>query len=112
AAEGFIWSTVLGVYDDKQGAEFRKKYKAAYPGIMGLCYTGSAYDTVNMLKNAWMEVEPENFAAVCDYLRTHTYRGVDGAVDLNNDSAALPTAEQGPQQGHGAALLPGAGRTA
>ena len=88
AAEGFIWSTVLGVYDDKQGAEFRKKYKAAYPGIMGLCYTGSAYDTVNMLKNAWMEVEPENFAAVCDYLRTHTYRGVDGAVDLNNEYQA------------------------
>ena len=32
AAEGFVWSTVLGVYADKQGAEFRKKYKAAYPG--------------------------------------------------------------------------------
>jgi branched-chain amino acid transport system substrate-binding protein len=84
AAEGFVWSTVLGVYDDKQGAEFRRKYQAAHPGIMGLCYTGSAYDTMYMLRNAWAAVEPEDFKAVADYLRTHTYRGVDGAVDMNN----------------------------
>jgi hypothetical protein len=30
AAEGFVWSTVLGVYNDAQGAAFRKKYAAAY----------------------------------------------------------------------------------
>jgi branched-chain amino acid transport system substrate-binding protein len=88
AAEGFIWSTVLGVYADKQGMEFRKKYAAAHPGVIGLCYTGSAYDTVNMLKNAWSTAEPEDFGAVCAYLRAHTYRGVDGAVDLNNDYQA------------------------
>lgn len=85
AAEGFVWSTVLGVYADKQGMEFRKKYAAAYPGIIGLCYTGSAYDTVHMLRNAWAAVEPEDFAGVCAHLKTHTYRGVDGAVDLNNE---------------------------
>ena len=90
AAEGFVWSTVLGVYADKQGMEFRKKYAAAYPGIIGLCYTGSAYDTVHMLKNAWAAAEPEDFAGVCAHLKTHTYRGVDGAVDLNNEwQAAL-----------------------
>jgi branched-chain amino acid transport system substrate-binding protein len=88
AAEGFVWSTVLGVYNDAQGAEFRKKYAAAYPGIIGLCYTGSAYDTLQMLKNAWTAAEPEDFAAACTYLRTHTYRGVDGAVDLNNEYQA------------------------
>ena len=31
AAEGMVWSTVLGVYNDAQGAEFRKKYAAKHP---------------------------------------------------------------------------------
>jgi branched-chain amino acid transport system substrate-binding protein len=85
AAEGFVWSTVLGVYNDAQGAAFRKKYAAAYPGaVIGLCYNGSAYDTVNFLRNAWAEVEPEDFDAVGNYLRGHVYRGVDGALSLDN----------------------------
>lgn len=88
AAEGFIWSTVLGVYNDKQGAEFRKKYAAAHPGIIGLCYTGSAYDTMYILKNAWSAVDPEDFKGVCDYIRTHTYRGVTGAISLDNEYQA------------------------
>src|SRR5262249_24964690 len=53
AAEGMVWSTVLGVYADPQGMEFRKKYAAKHPGVIGLCYTGSAYDTAYILKNAW-----------------------------------------------------------
>jgi len=84
AAEGFVWSTVLGVYDDKQGAEFRKKYQAMYPGVMGLCYNGSAYDTIHFLKEAWTAVEPEDLKGVADYVRTHVYRGVDGAINMNN----------------------------
>lgn len=88
AAEGFVWSTVLGVYADKQGMEFRKKYAAKHPGVIGLCYTGSAYDTVNILKNAWMAAEPEDFKAVCDHIRSHTYRGVNGAVSLDNEYQA------------------------
>lgn len=88
AAEGFVWSTVLGAYADAQGMEFRKKYAAKHPGVIGLCYTGSAYDTTYILKNAWANAEPENFKAVADYVRTHTYRGVDGAVSLDNEYQA------------------------
>ena len=88
AAEGFVWSTVLGVYADKQGEEFRKKYAAANPGVIGLCYNGSAYDTVNILKNAWTNVDPDNFKAVADYVRSHVYRGVTGAIDMNNEFQA------------------------
>jgi branched-chain amino acid transport system substrate-binding protein len=90
AAEGFVWSTMLGVYADKQGMEFRKKYLAAYPGIMGLTYTGSAYDTVNMLKLAWTAAEPEDFTAVCNHIRTHVYHGVDGTMNFNNPYQATP----------------------
>jgi branched-chain amino acid transport system substrate-binding protein len=88
AAEGTVWSTVLGAYADAQGMEFRKKYQAKHPGVIGLCYTGSAYDTVNILKNAWTNVDPSDFKGMADYIRTHPYRGVDGAVDLNNEYQA------------------------
>ncbi len=88
AAEGFVWSTVLGCYNDAQGSEFRKKYAAKHPGVIGLCYTGSAYDTVNILKNAWANASPEDFKAVASYIKTHPYRGVDGAVSLDNEYQA------------------------
>ena len=57
-------------------------------GVIGLCYNGSAYDTTYILKNAWINTDPDDFKAVADYIRTHTYRGVDGAVDLNNEYQA------------------------
>ena len=89
AAEGFVWSTVLGTYADKQGMAFREKYAKAYPGgVIGLCYNGSAYDTVNFLAKAWTATEPENLKGVADYLRTNTYRGVTGAINMNNEYQA------------------------
>ena len=56
-AEGYVWSTVLGVYSDEKGKEFRAKYKKRFPGSMGLVYTGMGYDVVYMLKNAWKRSE-------------------------------------------------------
>jgi branched-chain amino acid transport system substrate-binding protein len=85
AAEGFVWSTVLGCYADAQGMAFREKYKARFPGIMGLCYTGSAYDTIMILKAAWEAAgDPNNFKAVSDHVRTTPYRGVCGFYNMNN----------------------------
>lgn len=89
AAEGFVWSTVLGAYADKQGMAFREKYAKAYPGgVIGLCYNASAYDTVNFLAQAWGSVEPEDFKGVADYVRSHVYRGVTGAINMNNEFQA------------------------
>ncbi len=85
AAEGFCWSTVLGVYADEKGMAFRKKYQERWPGIMGLCYTGNGYDIAYYLKAAWEAVgNPEDFAAVCDWIRANPYRGVCGYMDMNN----------------------------
>ena len=86
AAEGFVWSTVLGAYADKQGMAFREKYAAAYPGgVIGLCYNASAYDTLNFLAQAWGTTPAEDFKGVADYVKTHVYRGVTGAISLDND---------------------------
>ncbi len=85
AANGFVWSTVLGVYDDAKGRAFREKYKKRFPGIMGLCYTGNGYDTAYYLKAAWESVgDPSKFDAVSDWIRSHPFRGVCGLIDMNN----------------------------
>jgi len=86
AANGFCWSTVLGVYADDKGKAFRAKYKKRFPGIMGLVYTGNGYDIAYYLKAAWEAVgDPSKFKEVCDWIRTHPYRGVCGYMDMNNE---------------------------
>lgn len=86
SAEGFCWSTVLGVYADERGNAFRAKYKERFPGIMGLCYTGNGYDIAYYLKAAWEATgDPSDFKAVCDWIRTNPYRGVCGYMDMNNE---------------------------
>ncbi len=103
AAEGFIWSTVYGVYNDKRGAEFRKKYKAEFPGTMGLCYTGGGYDATYILAKAWNAVgDVTKFKEVCDYIRKTPYRGVNGQYTLDNESQAgvpYPDAVKDPEKG-------------
>jgi branched-chain amino acid transport system substrate-binding protein len=78
---------VLGVYADEKGRAFREKYQARFPeGVMGLCYTGNGYDIVHYLAAAWEAVgDPDDFQAVCDWIRVNPFRGVCGTMDLNNE---------------------------
>jgi branched-chain amino acid transport system substrate-binding protein len=89
ATEGFCWSTVLGVYGDEIGQNFRRKYLERFPefvGNMGLVYTGNGYDIIQYLKRAWEATgNPDDFAANCDWIRTNPYRGVCGMMDMNNE---------------------------
>lgn len=98
SAEGFCWSTVLGVYADAKGNEFREKYKKRFPGIMGLVYTGNGYDIAYYLKAAWEAVgDPSDFKAVCDWVRTNPYRGVCGYMTMDNE---FQEAAHFPDNGH------------
>ena len=89
ATEGFCWSTVLGVYGDQTGQDFRKKYLDRYPqyeGNMGLVYTGNGYDILQYLKRSWEATGDHNdFAANVNWIRTNRYRGVCGMMDMNNE---------------------------
>lgn len=86
AAEGFCWSTVMGLHADEAGLAFREKYKKRFPGTMGVVYTGIGYDIVYYLKAAWEAVgDPNDFKAVCDWVRTHPYDGLTGHIDMNNE---------------------------
>jgi branched-chain amino acid transport system substrate-binding protein len=78
AAEGFIWGTVIGTYADEMGMAFREAYMAKYPGTMGMVYTGSGYDTVNILAKVWATVDPSDFDAVGMAIRGVSHRGVCG----------------------------------
>jgi branched-chain amino acid transport system substrate-binding protein len=102
-AEGFIWSTVYGAYNDEIGAKFRAKYKAEFPGTMGLAYTGGGYDTTYIFANAWKAVgDPNKFKEVSDYIRATPYRGVNGWYTFNNENQAsvpYPDAVKDPEKG-------------
>ena len=87
AGEGMVWGTVYGVYADESGAAFREKYRAKYPGTMGMVYTGGGYDAVNILASAWESVgDPSNFDAVGDYIRNIEYRGINGFYKIDPDT--------------------------
>ena len=89
ATEGFCWSTVLGVYGDQAGQDFRAKYVARFPefdGNMGLVYTGNGYDIVQYLRRSWEATgNPDDFAANVNWIRNNRYRGVCGMMDMANE---------------------------
>jgi branched-chain amino acid transport system substrate-binding protein len=84
-AEGIVWATVTGTYDDSIGRRFRAEYADAYGQPAGWSHAGIAYDEVHLLAHAWMAVpHPRDFAAVSRELRCLRYRGVNGSYFLDN----------------------------
>lgn len=103
AGEGMVWGTVYGVYADEQGSAFREKYRAKYPGTMGMVYTGGGYDAVQILAQAWEQVgDPDDFAAVGDAIRAIEYRGVNGFYRFDpetNSGISYPNMTDDPEAG-------------
>jgi branched-chain amino acid transport system substrate-binding protein len=84
-AEGMVWATVTGTYDDSIGRRFRAEYAEAFGQPAGWSHAGIAYDEVHLLAHAWMAVpHPRDFAAVSRELRRMRYRGVNGSYFLDN----------------------------
>jgi branched-chain amino acid transport system substrate-binding protein len=85
AAEGLVWATVTGTYDDSIGQSFRARYASTYGKPPGWSHAGIAYDEVHLLAHAWRAVaDPRDYAAVSRELRQLRYRGVNGAYFLDN----------------------------
>ncbi len=84
-AEGIVWATVTGTYDDSIGQRFRSDYTAVHGQPPGWSHAGIAYDEIHLLAHAWMAVlRPQDFAAVSRELRRLRYRGVNGSYFLDN----------------------------
>lgn len=103
AGEGMVWGTVYGVYADEMGTAFREKYRAKYPGTMGMVYTGGGYDAVYMMAKAWEQVgNPDDFDAVGDAIRAMEYRGINGFYKFNpetNSGISYPNMTDDPEAG-------------
>ncbi|UOQ57513.1 ABC transporter substrate-binding protein [Leucobacter allii] len=78
AADGVVWSTTTGTYDDEFGSRFRRQYRAKYREDPGWSIGGALYDQVRMLASAWSSVDPGDVSEVVAHLRRWPYRGVNG----------------------------------
>jgi branched-chain amino acid transport system substrate-binding protein len=105
AANGIVWATVTGVYNDPVGKIFRAAYKAKFGQGAGFSNSGSGYDGVNMLARAWAATgDGQNFKANIDQLRKMIHRGVNGGYWLTKN-AGLAYPAQTPDPGIGQAHL-------
>ncbi|MDH6197385.1 branched-chain amino acid transport system substrate-binding protein [Mycobacterium frederiksbergense] len=78
SADGVIWSTTTGTYDDVLGQRFRSQYTARFGRPPGWSQAGAAYDRVNLLAAAWAATSNRDAADVVRYLRRWPHRGVNG----------------------------------
>lgn len=102
AANGFVWGSVIGTYADKQGTAFREAYQKRFPGTMGMVYTGSGYDTVQLLAGVWAKTDPKDFDAVGKAIRAVKHRGVCGTYTFDNDTqsgTSYPNQTDDPEAG-------------
>jgi len=100
AAEGFYWGTMIGVPNTGAAAEFRTKYSELYPGTFGLVYTGWCYDMVQILKDAWTNVDPADTHAVMDWIKSHPYDGTTGHIDFSDvETPTYPVNAATPEEG-------------
>lgn len=77
-AEGMLWSTVTGTYDDEFGRAFRRDFQRLHGTPAGWSQAGGAYDQVRLLSAAWGATGSTSAYQVSSYLRSVVYRGVNG----------------------------------
>lgn len=91
SAEGFVWGTVIGTGNTSaEDKAFREAYHAATGTddvTMGMVYPAWCYDMVNVLANAWKNVDPADFAAVNEFIAANPTQGVTGYLDFANGVA-------------------------
>lgn len=102
AANGVIWSTVIGVLSDQMGEDWKKRYTDKFGEAPGLSNSGSCFDGVNLYLTAVEQVGSKDRKKVCDAIRGITYRGVCGAYRFDPaDQTAIPypDVEKDPEKG-------------
>lgn len=89
-ANGVLWATTSGLYDDLIGARFVQSYLEKFRSDPGHSQAGIAYDRVHILANAWRQVgNSRRFDKVSDVLRSIIYRGVNGTYFFGSRQEGL-----------------------
>ena len=104
SADGVIWATVLGLYPDEIGNDFRSRYQAKFGGQPGWANAGGCYDTVNVwAKGVRSAGTFSDYQAVAAATEGVVHRGVTGSISFV-DHAGVQYPHQTPDaslgQGH------------
>lgn len=103
-AEGLVWSTVIGTYEDPVSAPFRKLYASTYAQDPGSGGAAVHFDMVNILASAWAQASaPWDFKAVTAPLRETVYRGAAGPYYFGGEgqrALSFPDDTQDASLGH------------
>lgn len=91
AANGVIWSTVIGVLPDEIGNDFRQRYEDRFGEQPGFSNAGSEFDMVNIyLKAVALAGGPKDRRKVCDNIAAMIHRGVCGTYRFMPDDLTVP----------------------
>jgi branched-chain amino acid transport system substrate-binding protein len=101
AANGIIWSTVLGLQVDDFGNAFRERYREKYNQEPGWSYAGGVYDQVHLwAKAAAISGDPKDYRKVAKTVERTVHRGETGTHYLKDPyNRAYPIETKDPTQG-------------
>jgi branched-chain amino acid transport system substrate-binding protein len=84
-ADGVIWSTVTGLYEDPLGRDFRARYLKRFGTDAGWSQASASYDQVQILAGAWSATATRDRREVASYLRRTAHRGLNGVYFMGNE---------------------------
>lgn len=92
AANGIIWSTVLGLLPDPIGDDFRKRYEAKFGQAPGWANAGGVYDTAWVwAKSVAMAGTAKDYKRVAAMSERLIHRGTTGSISfVNHAGLAYP----------------------
>jgi branched-chain amino acid transport system substrate-binding protein len=101
AAEGVVWSTVLGRLPDQIGRDWVSRYEAKFSATPGFANAPGNYDLINTWAKAVLHVgDPHDYEAVAKATEGVIHRGVTGGISfLDHAGLQYPTQTQDPTIG-------------
>ncbi len=105
-ADGVIWSTVTGLYEDPLGRDFRTRYRQRFGTDAGWSQASASYDQVQILAGAWSATATRDRREVAAYLRKSAHRGLNGVYFMGSEGqSALSYPDVTPDASMGQAQL-------
>jgi branched-chain amino acid transport system substrate-binding protein len=91
AANGVLWSTVVGILPDKIGNDYRARYQKRFGEAPGFSNAGTEYDMVNIYLNAvGLAGSPKERRLVAQNIQNSSYRGVCGTYRFTTSDHTVP----------------------
>lgn len=90
AANGIIWSTVLGLLTDKIGNDFRARYEKKFGKAPGWANAGGVYDTTWVwAKAVALAGDPQDYKKVAQITEQSIHRGTTGGISFVNHAGQV-----------------------